>query len=449
MRNKSIKGFAALLISSIFLLLIAFFASANESKYAEWDVSADSSGGVKATLYFGEEEGELHKLVISGNGKMKDFSNIDPAPWLNDYALGIATVEIESGVENIGAHAFVGCSSLSRLIIRGLYTEITMSLEEEVSHGVCIIAHPNSSAGRLAEEYYIALYELLCTFEDGICTVCSYACTEHRGGIPTCEKPGACEICGTEYGSSKGHTPRNRAQEPASCTVDGIKEHKYCEDCGTYFDKNGEKTDKQSLLIIASHSYGDLIPQKSPSCAEGGNEAYYLCSVCNEYFNEQQDKITTPFLPATEQHSGGKATCSSSAICQNCNSEYGETDPNAHSFSDKYAYGSENHWRYCICGERADYAKHVFVEEVLSEPTQTEEGRTKKSCNCGYSYIEIISKLQPEEPLPDPDPTPPTVERQDSAGMPIWAICLISLGGLALIISAVLIIRKKRQGVKN
>ena len=449
MRNKNTKALTAFLISLLVIVLCSFLVSADDGKYAEWDISANSSDSVKATLYFDAVDGELHKLVISGNGEMKDFSNLNAAPWLKDYALEIATVEIESGVENIGAHAFVGCTALSRLTVHGLYTEIPMSLEEEVSHGVCIVAHPNSTAGILAEQYYTALYELICTFEDGVCTVCSYACTEHRGGTPTCEKPGACEICGTEYGFSKGHNPRTVAKKSATCTDDGINEHKYCEDCGTYFNKKGEKTDKESLLIKASHSYGDLILAKASSCADGGNEAYYLCSVCNEYFDEQKNKITTPFLPATEQHSGGKATCSTPAICQTCNSEYGETDPTVHSFSDKYAYGSEKHWRYCTCGEKVDYANHVFAEEILTVPSLTEEGRTKKSCYCGYSYIEILPMLQPDEPLPNPEQTPPNTENQDSTGMPIWTICLISVGGLALIISAVLIIRKKRQGVKN
>lgn len=441
MRNKTIRKCAVFVFSLLLVAVLSVCVSANEQKSAEWDVSADGSGRVKATLYFNEAE-DSYKLVISGNGKMKDFSELDPAPWLKAYAIDIITVEIGADVENIGAHSFVDCSSVAQFIINGLYTKIPMSFEEEVSHSVVIICHPNSSAGVLAEECYNGLYKYLCIFRDSTCTVCSYVCSEHIGGAPTCEQPAVCDICGVGYGTSKGHNPRYVSNEPATCTLDGIMEHKYCDDCGAYFDKDGVKTDKQALIISASHSYGNLIPPSAPTCVNSGNEAYYVCSSCNKYFDGQKREIATPILPATEQHSGGNATCSNRAVCETCNMEYGDTDPTSHTFSDKYTYGTEKHWRYCTCGERADYRDHVFNEDILSEPTEDEEGRTKMSCDCGYSYIEIIPKLQPDEPPSDSIPQD-SENREDSTGIPIWVICLISIGMAVTVIAIALLIKKK------
>ena len=53
-------------------------------------------------------------LTISGNGKMKDYSKGDPAPWKN---VPFKQVIIEDGVTSIGNYAFYGCSGMTSVSI--------------------------------------------------------------------------------------------------------------------------------------------------------------------------------------------------------------------------------------------------------------------------------------------------------------------------------------------
>lgn len=50
-------------------------------------------------------------LIVGGSGRMRDFSDTNPAPWAQE-AECIRRVSIEAGVENIGGRAFVGCGNL-------------------------------------------------------------------------------------------------------------------------------------------------------------------------------------------------------------------------------------------------------------------------------------------------------------------------------------------------
>ena len=53
-------------------------------------------------------------LTISGNGKMKDYTKGDPAPWKN---VPFKQVIIEDGVTSIGNYAFYGCSGMTSVSI--------------------------------------------------------------------------------------------------------------------------------------------------------------------------------------------------------------------------------------------------------------------------------------------------------------------------------------------
>lgn len=54
---------------------------------------------------------EGHRLVIGGNGRMRDFTDTEHAPWLS-LAAQIQSVVVEEGVENIGGRAFRGFTEL-------------------------------------------------------------------------------------------------------------------------------------------------------------------------------------------------------------------------------------------------------------------------------------------------------------------------------------------------
>lgn len=57
---------------------------------------------------------EGHRLVIGGNGRMRDFTDAEHAPWLS-LAEQIQNVVVEDGVENIGGRAFQGFTELQHV----------------------------------------------------------------------------------------------------------------------------------------------------------------------------------------------------------------------------------------------------------------------------------------------------------------------------------------------
>ena len=66
-------------------------------------------------------------LTISGSGKMSDFSSVaNAAPW-DKQKDKIQSVVIESGVQNISAGAFSGCTALEKVIISDTVAQIDLN----------------------------------------------------------------------------------------------------------------------------------------------------------------------------------------------------------------------------------------------------------------------------------------------------------------------------------
>ena len=82
-----------------------------------WDVSENGDGSVTATLY---GDG---KMVISGTGNMKNYSNSSDRPYYSNKN-DIKTVEIQNGVTSIGSYVFYYCSSLTSIEIQSSVTSI-------------------------------------------------------------------------------------------------------------------------------------------------------------------------------------------------------------------------------------------------------------------------------------------------------------------------------------
>ena len=74
------------------------------------------------------------------------------------------------------------------------------------------------------------------------------------------------------------------------------------------------------------------------------------------------------------------------------------TSEHSHLFSDSWKSDSNNHWKECSCGEKADVATHVEGEWKITQPATVSSAGTKVLCCsiCGAVIrTEVIPKLDP------------------------------------------------------
>ena len=193
----------------------------------------------------------------------------------------------------------------------------------------------------------------------------------HSGGTqgPTCTEGKICKKCGAEYGilghdwgawtpnyaSNGTHTRRCKrcnAEETGSCsggyaTCDTLG---MCNTCGGSY--------------YGGHAWGEW------SSAGNGTHTRSCTNYCREV--------------DTAKCTGGKATCTTKAVCEVCDTEYGEKDPNNHDlvhFRAKAPTCTEIGWdaydRCVSCGYTTYTelpAQHDLKQHAAKAPTCTEKG---------------------------------------------------------------------------
>ena len=215
--------------------------------------------------------------------------------------------------------------------------------------------------------------------------------TVHTGGTqgPTCTEGKICEKCGAEYdipghdwgawtpnyASNGTHTRRCKrcnAEETGSCsggyaTCDTLG---MCNTCGGSY--------------YGGHSWGEW------SSAGNGTHTRSCTNYCREV--------------DTAKCTGGKATCTTKAVCEVCDTEYGEKDPNNHALEQHAAKAptcTEKGWNAYETCSRCDYttyvelpAQHDLVQHAAQAPTCTEKGwNAYETCSrCDYTtYTELTA----------------------------------------------------------
>lgn len=206
-----------------------------------------------------------------------------------------------------------------------------------------------------------------------------------------------CNTCG--YDRTVPHTCGNgvlQSGQAATCTVNGWKDYYKCS-CGKIYTDAACTNEITSLeawkngdgKIAAGHSYGDLIAKVNATCSATGMSAHYECSVCHTLFDESKAVKTanelTIDLDANAHtygawtsngdgtHSrvcginanhketvacyGGTATCTEKAVCEVCNTPYGNTA--AHQHGSEWHKNADEHWNECACGDKANVAPHA------------------------------------------------------------------------------------------
>ena len=206
----------------------------------------------------------------------------------------------------------------------------------------------------------------------------------HSGGTqgPTCTEGKICEKCGAKYGvlghdwgawtpnyaSNGTHTRRCKrcnAEETGSCsggyaTCDTLG---MCNTCGGSY--------------YGGHAWGEW------SSAGNGTHTRSCTNYCREV--------------DTAKCTGGKATCTTKAVCEVCDTEYGEKDPNNHDlvhFRAKAPTCTEKGWNAYETCSRCDYTTYTELpalnhdyQAVTVEPTCETDGYTIFTCSrCKDSY---------------------------------------------------------------
>ena len=215
----------------------------------------------------------------------------------------------------------------------------------------------------------------------------------HSGGTqgPTCTEGKICKKCGAEYGvlghdwgawtpnyaSNGTHTRRCKrcnAEETGSCsggyaTCDTLG---MCNTCGGSY--------------YGGHAWGEW------SSAGNGTHTRSCTNYCREV--------------DTAKCTGGKATCTTKAVCEVCDTEYGEKDPNNHDlvhFRAKAPTCTEIGWDAYEACSRCDYttyvelpAQHDLEHHAAKAPTCTEPGwNAYDTCkNCDYNTYQVLPALK-------------------------------------------------------
>ncbi len=214
----------------------------------------------------------------------------------------------------------------------------------------------------------------------------------HTGGTqgPTCTTGKTCEKCGAKYdipghdwgawtpnyASNGTHTRRCKrcnAEETGSCsggyaTCDTLG---MCNTCGGSY--------------YGGHAWGEW------SSAGNGTHTRSCTNYCREV--------------DTAKCTGGKATCTTKAVCEVCDTEYGEKDPNNHDlvhFRAKAPTCTEIGWdaydRCIRCGyttRKELPAQHDLKQHAAKAPTCTEKGwNAYETCSrCDYTTYTELSAL--------------------------------------------------------
>lgn len=227
----------------------------------------------------------------------------------------------------------------------------------------------------------------------------------HTGGTqgPTCTTGKTCEKCGAEYdipghdwgawtpnyASNGTHTRRCKrcnAEETGSCsggyaTCDTLG---MCNTCGGSY--------------YGGHAWGEW------SSAGNGTHTRSCTNYCREV--------------DTAKCTGGKATCTTKAVCEVCDAEYGEKDPNNHALVHPHAKAptcTEIGWdAYDLC-VRCGYTtrkelpalNHDLVRHVAQAPTCTEIGwDAYETCSrCDYTTRKELPALNHDYQAVTVEPT--------------------------------------------
>ena len=401
----------------------------SESDYME-GYNVNVSFSVAFTNDSGERLDEIRELgdytvkVTSASGDVREIDvtvrreiHMQVKPFVYEHSVGYPAFDIKNFVMEAGKVVLLGHEIVD--VEYDFYVEgASISVERiivvdadgnDVSHLYTVYPYDSTD---------IHVFDSPC---DATCNEawCDYVrMASHSGGVATCSALAVCEHCGSEYGSYQPHrhVSENTVLSPnfndgmthnelytccgavkstvghtravaATCTSLAI-----CAGCGwAYgeFDPNNHASDRMSYSASADDP--DTHVATHVCCGAGFAEAHEggvatcvasaVCEKCNTGYGEinpenhadvtytNQDgnthlaKCNDCVTEWVEAHSGGIASCSTLAVCEDCRASYGEPDAENHESDDtKYVLREENpsmhDYVHSCCGGLISKAYH-------------------------------------------------------------------------------------------
>lgn len=241
----------------------------------------------------------------------------------------------------------------------------------------------------------------------------------HKGGEATCIEKATCEVCGIKYGdldiANHKETEVRDALE-AGCDTEGYTGDTYCKDCDEKIE-DGEKINpkgheggeatctEKAICEECKKEYGDLDSDNhvnteirnavKVTCTVDGYSGDKYCIAC--------DKLLEKGTVIEAGHQGGEATCTKKAVCEMCEEEYGELNPDKHvnvelrgvveATYEKEGYTGDAYCKDCDKLVEKGIATPVLEKPVVEEKPKVEADPLKPETNDNSNIILWVSLL--------------------------------------------------------
>lgn len=199
-----------------------------------------------------------------------------------------------------------------------------------------------------------------------------------------------CETVNEETLTPHNHVENAEKSTPATCNADGIRVS-VCEACGD------EK--REPITARPDHDYKEDPAQSTPATCISDGERVLVCENCG---GKKTEAITerAPHKYVEDAEKSTPATCHSDGVkvyvCSVCKDEKTEaiTERPAHDYDLTVWTSAEaaGHNHKCKnCDAHTENVAHNLTETERKEPTATEEGFVKSTCDdCGYVQTVVL-----------------------------------------------------------
>ncbi len=269
---------------------------------------------------------------------------------------------------------------------------------------------------------------------------CDYGCDKVYGTCEDVDKDHACDYgCDKAFGTcvdtDKDHDCDYGCDKVFGTCEDADKDHDCDYGCDKAFGTHEAASGKHTC---------EYCGKAVTSCKDENHD--HVCDICGEelehnYSTEWKSDASKHWQECScglkkdeATHSGGTATCKDKAVCEVCETVYGELS-STHGENEvrgavsatctEDGYTGDTYCKVCDAklteGSEIIAEGHSYASKVTKEPTVNEEGERTYTCGaCGDSYTEPIAKLEPE-PTPAPSATPAPTPTEAPTAVPTEA----------------------------